>query len=335
MLSQTRLTCLVVVIATILGVCVGVAAADPTTKSPPGPPPAPGYEWVCIGGYCQWMLTGYVPTTATPTEPGTDGTHGKTTSVECKFRGALQPCVDPVLGNWSNSHQCYMKLERPQPPPDDPRWQGHTDGSIWACTREQGYDQGRHIVTEWVWLPGRPDTVVVDPVTLAYEAIAEMRLAPPLVKTAPGVGQIGLVNMPVWLWVTKSENTWGPIVRSASVPGLSVTATAQVKAINWSMGDGTTIRCDGPGTPYDKSMGVKDSPDCGHRYKKTSRDLPNCKYPVTATAQWDITWQSTLGDTGQITMTEQAATQLRIGEAVPVLVDPDGGDAVAPAGTGC
>ncbi|WP_131289400.1 ATP/GTP-binding protein [Kribbella sindirgiensis] len=180
-------------------------------------------------------------------------------------------------------------------------------------------------MTRWIWLPGRPDTEAVDPVTLAYQAIGEMQLAPPLIKTAPAPGQIGLVNMPVWLWVTKTENTWGPIVRSARVPGLTVTVTAHVKAINWSMGDGKTVRCEGPGTPYNKSMGVKTSPTCGHRYVKTSRKLPNCKYPVAAVAQWDITWQSTLGDTGQIAMTQQATTQLRIGEAVPVLVDRDGG----------
>src|SRR3954454_19233830 len=121
----------------------------------------------------------------------------------------------------------------------------------------------------------------------------------------------------------------------SSVPGLSVTATARVKAINWSMGDGNIIRCEGPGTPYDKSMGVKDSPDCGHRYKQTSREHRNCKYPVTATAQWDITWESTLGDTGQISMTQQAGTQLRIGEAVPVLVDPEGGGPAAPVEDRC
>ena len=119
------------------------------------------------------------------------------------------------------------------------------------------------------------------------------------------------------------------------MPGLSVTATAQVKAVNWSLGDGNTIRCEGPGTPYTKAMGIKDSPDCGHRYKKTSRELPKCAYPVTATAQWDITWQSTLGDTGQISLTQQAGTQLRIAEAVPVLVDPDGSEVAAPAKAGC
>ncbi|MGW6283035.1 hypothetical protein [Kribbella sp. NPDC055071] len=267
--------------------------------------------------------------------PGHDGKGVKQTKQVCQHGGAAQACTS-YLGNWSNSQQCYMRREDPQPAFSDPRWQGHTDGSIWACLLQQGYDEGEHLVTKWVWLPGEPDIVVVDPVTLAYQAIAEMQLAPPLVKSAPGVGQVGLVNMPVWLWVDKTENTWGPIERSASVPGLSVTATAKVKAVNWTLGDGNTIRCDGPGTPYDKAMGIKDSPDCGHRYKKSSRELSKCVYPVTATAQWDITWQSTLGDTGQISMTQQAGTQLRIGEAVPVLIDPDGGSQpVPPAKSGC
>jgi hypothetical protein len=308
----------------------GTAYAD---EKPP--PPGPNYEWVCnTVGQCRWIAKNYISTTTPTGEPGTDGRHVKTKPV-CEYGGAAQACVDPQLGNWSNSRQCYMKREVPQPPPEDPRWQGHTDGSIWACVREQGYDQGEHLVTEWVWLPGEPDTVVVDPLTLVYRAIAEMQLAPPLVRTAPGVGQVGLVNMPVWLWVDKTENTWGPIVRSASVPGLSVTATAQVKAVDWALGDGNTIRCEGSGTPYDKTMGIKDSPDCGHRYKKSSRELAKCVYPVTAAAQWEINWQSTLGDTGQISMTQEATTQLRIGEAVPVLVDPDGNEVAAEAKTTC
>jgi hypothetical protein len=110
---------------------------------------------------------------------------------------------------------------------------------------------------------------------------------------------------------------------------------AEVKAVNWSMGDGTTLRCETAGTPYAKSFGIKDSPDCGHRYVKTSHEQPNCKYAVTATTQWDITWESTLGDSGQIAMTRSASTQLQIGEAVPVLVDGNGSDVAAkptPAG---
>jgi len=143
--------------------CVGTASA---IDKPP--PPGPNYEWVCALRYCQWITSNNVTPPATPGEPGTYDKHGKTTKPMCEFHGAAQACVDAQLGNWSNSHQCYMRREVPQPPPGDYRWQGHTDGSIWACVREQGYDQGRHLVTEWVWLPGEPDTVAIDPVTLAY-----------------------------------------------------------------------------------------------------------------------------------------------------------------------
>jgi hypothetical protein len=310
--------------ALLLSISAWTATADPTK-----PPPTAELGKYCnpFTGKCIW-----VPRSAVhdPGLPARTGKVGRKVKPVCQDNGAPQACTS-ALGNWSNSRQCYLKRESPQPPFSDPRWEGHTDGAVWACSRLFG----AVAATTWVWLPGAPDTVVADPVTLAYEAVAEMQLAPPVVKSAPGVGQVGLVNMPVWLWVEKTENTWGPIVRSASVPGLSVTATARVKAVDWSMGDGSTIRCDGAGTPYDKSMGVKDSPDCGHRYKKTSRELPKCTYPVAATAQWDITWQSTLGETGLISMTQQATIQLRIAEAIPVLVDPNASEAASPAKASC
>lgn len=307
-----------------------VAAADNTMP----PKPEGDYVPVCYTNHkCVWILRS-VAEGAPPPETSPGKKPAMAARPICQYGGAPQACTS-ALGNWSNSHQCYLQRLSPQPPLSDPRWAGHTDGSIWACVREQGFDLGRHLVTRWVWLPGEPDTVVVDPVTLAYRAIAQMQLAPPLIKSAPGPGQIGLVNMPVWLWVEKTENTWGPITRSASVPGLSVTATAQVKAVDWSLGDGNTIRCESAGTPYDKAQGINDSPDCGHRYKKTSRLLPNCTYPVTATAHWDITWQSTLGDTGQLPMTQQATTQLRIAQAIPVLIDPNAPQPAAPTKAAC
>lgn len=299
-------------------------------------PPKPQGDYIlrCNSDHeCIWILKSLIGGT-----PGTEQTSTKPGRKQqkrvCQHNGAAQACTSD-LGNWSNSQQCYLQRLSPQPPKSDPSWGGHTDGEVWACVREQGYNLGTHLVTKWVWLPGPPDTVVTDPLTLAYEAIAKMQLAKPQVRSAPGVGQIGLVNMPVWLWVEKSENTYGPIERSAEVPGLRVTATGVVKAINWKMGDGKTVRCEGAGTPYSKAKGIADSPDCGHRYRKTSHEQPNCQYPVSATAQWSITWQSTLGDTGQIDMTQQATTQLRIGEAVPVLVDPGATQPSAPATGHC
>jgi hypothetical protein len=310
------------------------AFAGPTNATDKKLPPKPvgDYVPVCSPTRCWWAPRSVVEILDTTANAGKQPAKSKATAQKpvCHDGATPQKCTTP-LGSWSNSQRCYLQSLIPQPPYSDPVWQGHTDGAVWACVRELGYDEGKHLVTKWVWLPGRPDIVQVDPATLAYRAIAEMRLAPPLIQSAPAPGQVGLVNMPVWLWVNKTENTWGPIVKSASVPGLSVTATAQVKAVNWTLGDGNRLRCEGPGTPYTTSMGIKDSPDCGHRYNKTSSKLANCKYPVTASAQWQIDWQSTLGDTGQISMTQQAATGLRIGEAVPVLVDPGGAGVVGPA----
>ena len=323
----------------ILGLAVAglfSVAQLPASAGPVMIPPKPEGDYVLIcrsNHICTWYLRSLIE--GDEEEANTGKPAAEKAKQVCQHHGAAQACTSSH-GNWSNSQQCYLQSLSPQPPFSDPAWQGHTDGAVWACVLEQGYDEGRHLVTRWVWLPGAPDTVVVDPVTLAYQAIAQMQLAPPQVKSAPGVGQVGLVNMPVWLWVVKSENTWGPIEREASVPGLTVTATARVTAVNWSMGDGKTVRCEGPGTAYSKAMGVKDSPDCGHRYRKTSREQADCKYKVTATAEWDITWQSTLGHTGQIAMTQQAATQMQIGEAIPVLVDPDGDHVSQPSqSAGC
>lgn len=309
-------------LSTVLGVGLTAWAVPAIATDPP-----PGFRKVCdhSSGECWFIAESEVRDE--PAEPQ-DGKPAATSQVKtCNFDGAPQKCTDDELGNWSNTHQCYLKPMVPPPPYDDPIWTGKTNGAVWACLREQGYDEGRHLVTRFIWIPGEPDTVIVDPLTLVYRAIAEMKLGKPQIQTTPGPGQIGLVNMPVWLWLTKSENTWGPITRSASVPGLTVNVKAQVKAVNWSLGDGKTLRCETAGTPYTKSSGIKDSPDCGHRYTKTSRTQPNCNYPITATTHWDITWESTLGDDGQIPMTQSANTQLRIGEAVPVLVDPDGSEA--------
>src|SRR4051794_39420172 len=191
-------------IVVMIGSFGGHGSAVATRTIPPKP--EGDYKLVCVEDVCTWITVSYFHDGREGDTTGKPPTKVNHTKPVCQFGGAAQACTDTELGNWSNSRQCYMKREDPPPPLSDPRWQGHTDGSVWACTREQGYDQGRHLVTRWLWLPGEPDTVVVDPVTLAYQAIATMQLAPPLVESAPAPGQIGLVNMPVWLWVTKTEN---------------------------------------------------------------------------------------------------------------------------------
>ncbi|MET7457837.1 hypothetical protein ABZT03_39520 [Streptomyces sp. NPDC005574] len=90
---------------------------------------------------------------------------------------------------------------------------------------------------------------------------------------------------------------------------MTVTATAKVSKIVWTMGDGTTVTCAGPGTPYTAAAGKSDSPTCGHTYTRTSTHQPESRYQITATSTWTIHWQTTIGgggQNGQLTETRQS-----------------------------
>ena len=80
------------------------------------------------------------------------------------------------------------------------------------------------------------------------------------------------------------------------------------------MGDGTTVTCRTPGTPYQDRFGFADSPDCGHRYTKTSARKPNNAYPITATSYWVVDWTGPGGSSGQITLDLVSRTSIVVGE---------------------
>ena len=51
------------------------------------------------------------------------------------------------------------------------------------------------------------------------------------------------------------DHTWGPITRTASAGGYTVSATARVDRVVWTMGDGSTNVCRKRGTPYADTYG--------------------------------------------------------------------------------
>jgi hypothetical protein len=132
----------------------------------------------------------------------------------------------------------------------------------------------------------------------------------------PRPDSIGLVGMPVWMWVdAPNDHTFGPATASASAGGITVTATAKVFRITWDMGDGTQVVCRTAGTPYDPSFGRRDSPDCGHTYERSSADQPDQKFTVSATSDWVITWAGA-GQTGTIRLDGLTrTTRIAVGEA--------------------
>ncbi|MFI8258922.1 hypothetical protein [Streptomyces filamentosus] len=84
------------------------------------------------------------------------------------------------------------------------------------------------------------------------------------------------------------------------------------------MGDGTTVTCAGPGTPYTHDRGKSMSPDCGHRYTRVS-DVGKGK----GTSAWTVGWEApVLGDSGTFTETRETSFTVRVVEVQVVNVAP-------------
>lgn len=266
-----------------------------------------------------------------PTEPGEPGgtpedpeptadDRRRDTQRRCTFDGVDIACTSPD-GTWSNQRQCWVKRITPDPPPGDPRWEGHTEGAVYSCrppgageggTSGGGFGGGAYTF----WVPdaaSAPD--LVDPVELAEEAIERMRLVAPRIALTPEDSDSPvLVGMNTWLWVDNAGPTSvGPITETATAGSTSVTATAEVSEVTWATGDGSTVTCAGPGTKWTRQQGTGPSPTCGHRYLRSSITEPDRTFDLTATAHWTVNW-SGAGQSGAITFTLTGAREVEVTE---------------------
>lgn len=275
-------------------------------------------------GACQ--ITVEVPSTATSsTPPASEGPKDTGTGSACYWDGTRQGITDPPpgpvpcsksYGYWSNASDCYIDEVTLQPPAGDPVWQGHEpgDGAVYECFQPQT----SLLTTLWAQSPPPNSGAGPTPRDVAQVAISRMNLSAINIGIAPqpGAGSVGIVGMPVWMWAAnRSARTVGPTTSSASAGGITVTATARLQKVTWDMGDGTTVICRGPGTAYKPAYGDSESPDCGHRYTRSSSREPHGTYTVTATSDWAITWQGA-GQSGTIRLNGLTrSVEIAVGEA--------------------
>ncbi len=153
------------------------------------------------------------------------------------------------------------------------------------------------------------------PAVLAQLAIRYLRLPDPVIRSSPAPGALQLTRLPTWLWV--SPAAWHPRSKTAHVPRESVTATAIPVSASWRMGDGKTVTCNGPGTPYHQGDDPgSSSPTCGYTYTRSSAGQPHAAYHVTATITWDITWTGPGGTGGALPpLFTAAAAAMRVAES--------------------
>lgn len=129
---------------------------------------------------------------------------------------------------------------------------------------------------------------------LPEQASNEIVLPAPVIYTSPPSSTY--VNLPTWLWIDPAD--WRPFVATASAGAVSATATAEPSSVTWSMGDGSSVVCTGPGVPYDFSVPASEQQtDCSYTYTRSSAGQPGVDGPadvfrVTATINWVVTWSA-------------------------------------------
>ncbi|CAM3969179.1 hypothetical protein JAAN108728_04990 [Janibacter anophelis] len=163
--------------------------------------------------------------------------------------------------------------------------------------------------------PGR--TVTTTTVTVhevVEQAKAKIKLPKPKIGSAPctDVGCKGTVGVPTWFWLDDDE--WRTRTDSASAGGTSVTVTAKPSKVVWSLGDGQSVTCTGPGTEYVESMGWATSPDCGIAtgYKEAGT------YTITAELTYEVTVSGDATETE--TLTRSSSQDVTVGELQSVVV---------------
>ncbi|WP_331718982.1 hypothetical protein OHU23_41045 (plasmid) [Streptomyces virginiae] len=165
----------------------------------------------------------------------------------CAIDGEEVPCSTREMGAFNSADSCYWKpTDGPAgglPPGFDtgapPGWKpGDPGGRLYLVTCPRGGDVRGGIR----WSATGPAAV------------------PRLAGRGPGRRCRRRVGLPVWMWNKPGPTRTGPATATASAGSVTVTATATVRTVVWSMGDGATITCTGPGAPYTPDRGKEMSP---------------------------------------------------------------------------
>lgn len=208
-------------------------------------------------------------------------------------------------GSGGETSACrYERVEPQRPPPP-----GVSADGAWY-TRICPVAGGGSAQSQAMWVAGAAPAVV-DPAVLAVRARRSLRLSEPSIRLNPAPPAAQLVHLPTWLWLPRQQ--WQPVTATASVPGLSVTATATPVRVAWLTGDGVIRVCDGAGSAWAAGMDPKRaSPTCGHTYTSTSAGRPSGTFELRATVTWQVTWAGG-GDGGTLDpLTTTSAVAVRV-----------------------
>lgn len=196
------------------------------------------------------------------------------------------PCTTPEGYHWFDSQFCYAMNVTSVYSPGDPVWQGHADGSLWACMGVGPTMAPAAGATFYIPGPG-PAAPPVDPAVLAQQALDRMPLAKPTIHMAPQPPLMTYVGLETWLWMDLGG--WDELRGGAKAGATSVTVVAKPVHVAWDLTAGTAT-CTSAGRPWVKGMSSSEKTDCSYTFAKVSDSESGGAFPVTATITYQVDW---------------------------------------------
>jgi hypothetical protein len=255
----------------------------------------------------QKPVPGCVVRAQTPGRDRKTGNASDSGQAECHDRyGATVACYSEGRGSVGSDGCYYDRIDAGPPPP------GVQGPGAWyqrTCSADDlNGPLGVPLVGTQVWLPA--GAVTVSPEVLAQEAVSRLDLPVPVIRLSPMPPAPQIVFLPTWVWL--DEDSWGSRSAAASVPGLSVTATATARQLVIAPGDGATVTCTGRGAAWTAGTDPTKASDCGHTY--TSRPSGRT-FTLRATVTWTVSWAGG-GATGTVPdLTTTATIDVEVREA--------------------
>ncbi len=276
-----------------------------------------------------------VPTTASAAVGGSDGpggsvTVGASTGVSTEGAPGGASSSQASGGEGANPWVC---TSTPLTLNDGPGFApgGPTPGGWYSVTCTDQETGVSTTATEWIADQSGSATPAVDPHSLALRAENSLRLPAPSPQFNPPSGSV--VNFPTWLWIDAA--TWHSYTVTATVGTVGATAVATPASVSWSMGDGGSVLCHGPGKPFDPNQPAdQQSTPCAYVYAVSSAGQPSPdgraeddSFTVMVTIDWSVSWfaRGASGGGSLPALTTSATTYLRVEQVESVNSLPNDG----------
>ena len=212
---------------------------------------------------------------------------------------------------------------------------GSTDPCEWRVVIEDDFEfkiydvdslEPQHSATgRWLerWCPGVgavdvngffavPEGGLADPYQVALDALASVQIAPPAIRTSPSENGRLYVQVPTWLWL--DSMWWQTYEATANTGRVWSTVRATPVATTWELGDGRSVSCRGPGTPWRRGLS-EDASSCTHTYRSSSASRPGGTFSLEVTVTLEVSWTSNAAGGGTLPVITRSSTiAVEVGE---------------------